>query len=114
MLLGISFTLLKSAPSSFITVFKVACSIGDSHVEYVFPSSPFGLSMPLPFLEIIPDVLCWINPATAVIPSGLSESIAAAIVSCASIANCACPDAHIVAAPFSGGCTISTSSPASS
>ena len=29
-------------------------------------------------------------------------------------ANCACPDAHIVAAPFSGGCTISTSSPASS
>ena len=32
-LLGINFTLLKSAPSSFITVFKVACSIGDSHVE---------------------------------------------------------------------------------
>ena len=114
MLLGISFTWSKSAPSFSMQYRSIASSTGLSHVEYTLPARPAAEVMPSPARDRMPEVLCCRIAATAVMPSGSSRSRLAAMVSCASMANCACPAAHIRVAPFSGGCTIVTSSPASS
>ena len=34
----------------------MASSIGESHVEYIFPSSPLGDVIPSPALDIMPEV----------------------------------------------------------
>ena len=52
--------------------FNIAFSISSSHVAYLCPSSFFGLSIPLSFNDIIPEVLCCIIAATAVTGTGLS------------------------------------------
>ena len=109
--LGIISTLLKSPPSCSTTFCIMATSMGPSQVAYFFPSIPYGVSIPSPLREMIPEVLCWISAATAVVGRALSPATPGAMESWKETPNCALPEATRASAPPSGGCTISTSSP---
>ena len=79
--LGIISTLLKSPPSCSTTFLIIAFSTGASQVAYFFPSMPFGVSIPSPFLEIIPEVLCCTKAATAVVGRAFSPATPGAMES---------------------------------
>lgn len=106
-------TWLKSPPSASTQRWITPCSIGISQVAYVWPAILAGLVMPLSFMLMMPEVLCWMMAATAVTGSAASPETYAAMVSWKVTPNWASPAATSGSAPFSGAWRISTSRPAS-
>ena len=78
-------------------------SMGKSQVAYFLPSKPFGLSMPLPLSDTMPEVLCCITAATAAMGILLSPATVGSMESWKLTPNCALPEPTTASAPFSGG-----------
>ena len=75
-MLGARLSLPASPPCFVIKDFTIASSTGSFHVPYFLPIKSLGSLILFFFKEIIPDVLCSIIAATAVMPAPLDSLLA--------------------------------------